>query len=259
MRIEPITSRENQHLVNARKVRDGKVPGKMFIEGTRLVHEALQSDIVVDECLVSDDFDRDTLRGAFHGVVFEVPGKLFRSIADTENSQGVVIIAQRPNTVKLTCGATSALPITIYLHEINNPSNLGAVIRTAEAAGVTGVIVSKHSTDVFSPKALRAAMGSSFRVRIREGVDFDGVIEWAKDNGLVVTAADVSARRSYINVDWKKPRVLIFGSEAHGLTDAQLKKVDEQTGIPMENGIESLNLAVSAGIVLFEAKRQNNL
>jgi RNA methyltransferase, TrmH family len=257
MKIELITSRNNQRLVNARKVRDGRVADKMFIEGRRLVREALRSDITIEECFFSDEFDDDELRKAFHGPVFELPTTLFRSIADTDTPQGIIIIAQRPNTSSITVDLTSAVPLLIYLHEINNPSNLGAVIRTAEAAGVTGVIVSTDSADVFSPKALRAAMGSSFRVAMWQDAGFAEALRWAKKNDLISTAADVSGSLSYTAADWKKPRLLICGSEAHGLTEEQLEKVDESIRIPMENTVESLNVAVSAGVILFEAKRQN--
>ena len=258
MRIELITSRDNQRLVNARKIRDGKVADKMFIEGRRLAEEALRSDILIEECFFSDEFDDDKLRNAFHGSVFEVPASLFRSIADTDQPQGVILIAQRPKTGSSVLIAASAVPVVVFLKEINNPSNLGAVIRTAEAAGVAGVIVSNNSADVFSTKALRAAMGSSFRVPIWEGVQFEEAVQWAKDQGLITTAADTLATQFYTNVDWKKPRLLVFGSEAHGLSNDELEKIAEKIAIPLENGVESLNLSVSAGIILFEAKKQND-
>lgn len=258
MKLEQITSRDNRRLVEARKVRDGKVPGKMFAEGTRLVREALRSDISIEECFFSDDFDDDELRNAFHGPVFELSAKLFSSIAATDNSQGVIVVAKCPDTSSLRTSIAPVLPVVIYLHEINNPANLGAVIRTAEAAGAGGVIISNNSADVFSTKALRAAMGSSFRMSIWENAGFDDVLRWAKEYDYIPTAADVSAATSYTNVNWKKPRLLICGSEAHGLTDAQLDRVDEKVCIPMQHGVESLNLAVSAGVILFEAKRQND-
>jgi len=256
MKIELITSRDNQRLANARKVRDGKVPGMMFIEGRRLVREAIRSDIAIEECFFSDDLSDDGLRGAFHGRVFEVPGKIFSSLADTDQSQGVILVAKRPKSLPSRIVGSSAVPLVIFLNEINNPSNLGAVIRTAEAAGVAGVIISDNSADVFSPKALRAAMGSSFRLPIWSGVNFDEAVNWANAQSFVTTAADISGEMSYTAVDWTKKRLLIFGSEAHGLSDADLDKVGEKIIIPMRQDVESLNLAVAAGVILFEARRQ---
>jgi TrmH family RNA methyltransferase len=256
MKIELITSRDNQRLVNARKVRDGRVPGKIFIEGRRLVEEALRSDIAIEECFFSDDFNDNGLREAFHCPAFQVPVKIFHSIADTDQPQGVIVIAARPETSPSESLRLSTAPVVVFLSEISNPSNLGAVIRTAEAAGVAGVIISDNSADVFSTKALRAAMGSSFRVPIWDGVNFDEALKWAKDEGRITTAADTSGNEPYTAIDWTERRLLIFGSEAHGLNEAALEKVDEKITIPMENSIESLNLAVSAGIILFEARRQ---
>jgi TrmH family RNA methyltransferase len=255
MKIEQITSRDNRRLVEARKVRDGKATDRIFIEGRRLVEEALRSDIGIEECYFSDDFSDDRLRSAFHGHVYELPSDVFRSLAATGHPQGIVVVAKRPETDPHKLNLDTLI---VFLNEINNPANLGAVIRTAEAAGIGGMIVSMNSADVFSPKALRASMGSAFRVPIWEGVSFDEVVAWARRNALVVTAADLSGSIPYTEIDWTQPRLLIFGSEAHGLDPTQLRSVDETVTIPMENAVESLNLAVSAGVILFEAKRQRS-
>ena len=262
--IEKITSRDNQRLVMARKIRDGKVTERIFIEGRRLAVEALRSDISIDECFVAEGFkDVDLILGVAKrtSAIYEIPARIFKSIADTDQPQGIILIAQRPRTgadaIKSRTGV-ARLPVIAFLKEVNNPSNLGAIMRTAEAAGVSGAIVSTRSADVYSPKALRAAMGSSFRLPIWENADFDEVLKWAKEGNLVTTAADVSASKNYTQIDWKSSRLLIFGSEAHGLNDDELSKIDELIKIPMESNVESLNLAVSAGIMLFEAKRQNS-
>ena len=102
-------------------------------------------------------------------------------------------------------------------------------------------------------------MGSSFRLAVWEGADFGDCLQWAKQQNLTTIAADAQSERDYTQVDWKTPKLLIFGSEAHGLAEDDLDKIDETIRIPMDGGTESLNLAVSAGIILFEAKRQNQL
>ena len=263
--IEKITSRDNPRLANVRKVRDGKVPERVFIEGRRLVEEALRSAITINECFVIEGHvDRDLLNaiGMRTTRIAEIAEKVFATITDTKQPQGIILIARRPKTsaeiIERSLGS-AVLPLVIFLHEINNPSNLGALMRTAEAAGGGGVIVSKRSADVYSPKALRAAMGSSFRLPVWENADFDEVLNWAKEGNLTATAADISATTSYTDIDWRTPRLLVFGSEAHGLGDEKLEKIVDKIYIPMESGVESLNLAVSAGIVLFEAKRSNTL
>lgn len=259
--LEQITSRDNRRIVAARKVRDGHTRDRIFIEGKRLVEEALRSGVQIDECFVADDFSDAQLRDAVGErarAIAELPRRVFQSIADTKEPQGITLIAKRPETgPHLITVRDSALPLLIYLHEVSNPSNLGAILRTAEAAGVAGIIISQNSADAFSPKALRAAMGANLRLPIWDDAVFGEVIDRSRENKLIVSAAVAHSKKSYAAVDWTSPRLLIFGSEAHGLTEEHIGKVDETFGITMERDVESLNLAVSAGIILFEARRQN--
>jgi TrmH family RNA methyltransferase len=170
------------------------------------------------------------------------------------------LIAAKPQSslesIDASLSNAANLPIVLFLEEINNPSNLGAVIRTAEAAGVVGVIMSENSADAFSPKALRAAMGSSLRLPIWENISVEDVLRWSVEQTLTVTAADAAGTANYTEIDWKKPRLLILGSEAHGISDAARKGTKEMIRIPMAPSVESLNLAVSCGVILFEARRQ---
>lgn len=265
MQMEKLTSRENGRLVRVRKIRDGKEPTRIFIEGRRLVVEALRSALVLEECFVAEGFaDTDLLKSVRRRVaaIAEVPDRIFNSIADTRQPQGIIVIAKRPNNSGFAVGlriTAARLPLVIFLNEVNNPSNLGAILRTAEAAGAAGVIVSANSADVYSSKSLRAAMGASFRLPVWDRASAVEVFSWATDEQLITTAAEASAPVSYLNVDWTKPRLLIFGSEAHGLRGLDPAVLDEAIAIPMRSEVESLNLAVSAGIILFEAARQVSL
>lgn len=246
-----ITSRDNAKLKLVRAVRDGREGGLIFVEGVRLVQEVLRSNLEVVHAVASANFDLAARVPGLRDPLLVEPN-LFPSISDTENSQGVLALVRRPVWAldQITAG------LAVLLHRVNNPSNLGAVIRTAEAAGVAGIITTTGSADAFSPKALRASMGSAFRLPIVEGLDFDDAIAWSRDRGLLSTAADISSEASYTDVDWNVPRLVVFGSEAHGLDKRDLAAIDEKILIPMENEVESLNLAVSSGIILFEAKRQ---
>lgn len=260
--IETISSRDNAKLKHARAIRDGRVEGQIFIEGVRLVVEALRSDINLIAAFVSVDL-AETSESAYlvqqlqikRVPISKVAAKAFGSVADTENSQGIAILAEHP---VFDLAGVGSPHLVVLLHQINNPLNLGAVIRTAEAAGVAAVITSSNSADAFSPKAIRASMGSCFRLPIIESISFDEALTWASESGFETTAADVDGSKSYTEIDWKIPRLLIFGSEAHGLGERELTQVDQKVVIPMANGVESLNLAVSAGVLLFEAKRQRD-
>ncbi len=262
-----ITSRDNQRLKFARKVGGGRVKDAIFVEGVRLAEEVLRAELEIFDVLFTENF-RQTERGQkflqkieYKADNFaEVSENIFHSLSDTKNSQGIIIVAEKPATGKNIIDADLQknnwlLPLYVLLHQINNPLNLGAILRSCEAVNVSGVILTENSTDVFSPKALRGAMGASFRLPIWINADFFEVLSWSKEKNLISVCADVNAEKSYLEIDWKKPHLLIFGSEAHGLSLKEREKIDESLIIPMENNVESLNLAVSCGVILFEAKK----
>jgi TrmH family RNA methyltransferase len=247
-----ITSRDNGRLMAARRVRDGRDKFRVFVEGRRLAEEAVRSGLKVTECFLSEEFDEADI--AFvNAPTFRMPEKVFKTVADTDTPQGIILIAERPTG---SSNGKGSLPITIFLTEVNNPSNLGAICRTAEAAGVRNIILSKGSADPYSPKALRASMGSAFRLGILEGATLEDAVSVAHRQRSVVTGTSLDVNASYLDVDWSRPRLLVFGSEAHGLSESEGMLLDEAIRIPMASDVESLNLAVSAGIILFEARRQ---
>lgn len=257
--MNKIISRDNEKLKFARRVRDGKEKDFIFIEGSRLCDEAWASDIDVVSCFVSDTFQiSDVVKVPEHVDTFVVSESVLDSIADTRSAQGIVLIAKHPANVEITEGFNKkgSLPIWIYLHEINNPTNLGAVMRTAEAAGVSGIFISKNSADAFSPKSLRASMGSAFRLPIVERCDFKIAAESARENKVRILAVDAKGDTPHTNADWSRPALLVFGSEAEGLPNELIDSADEKIKIEMNESVESLNLAVSCGVISFEARRQ---
>jgi len=260
--IEKIFSRDNRRLAMARKVRDGKDRERIFIEGRRLAGEALRSELVIEEAFVAEGFrDRELVERISQRMdrVSEISARLFLSIADTDQPQGIALIARRPTSPLSSIEARLAensLPVVVFLSRIGDPSNLGAVFRTAEAAGAAGVIISPNSADAYSPKASRAAMGASFRLAIVEETALEDALDWANRKGIIPVATAAATTQEYTELDWQKPRLIVFGSEAHGLDSGDLKLIGDAICIPLENSVESLNLAVSAGIILFEAKRQ---
>ena len=151
------------------------------------------------------------------------------------------------------------MPLVVMLNEVNNPANLGAVIRTAAAASASGVIVSTRSADVFSPKALRGSMGSAFRIPIWANAEPADVIDWAASQGFSTVGAAASAERSYTEHDWTTPNLVVMGSEAHGIPNETGKRLDKKIRISIDETVESLNLAVATGVILFEARRQVDL
>lgn len=260
--IETIASRENQRLIRARKVRDGKDRERVFIEGRRLAEEALRSGLVIEEAFVAEEFGDPALVEKISkraAAVSKLSARLFKSIADTEHPQGIALLARRPvadiSLIESRLNAV-ALPVVVFLNKVNDPSNLGAVLRTAEAADAAGVIVSPNSADAFSPKASRGAMGANFRLPVIEELSLHDALEWARARRTTPVATTASASRAYTAMDLTKPHLVVFGSEAHGLDASEIERIGGAVQIPVENDVESLNLAVSAGIILFEAKRQ---
>ena len=264
--MQRITSRDNEKIKHALRVRGGKEPGDIFIEGKRLAAEALGSGVRLEYAFISSDLvareGEDELKQALAGSgvpVYELPNKLLASVADTESPQGIILIGQRPNVGLSEAFASQrpgGLPVALLLSRGNKPANLGAILRTAEAAGVRTVITSAGSADAFSPKALRASMGSAFRLRVVEKADEDEVTAEAKRAGFVVSGTTADGAAAHTAIDWTQKRLLIFGSEASGLSPQLEAALEERIAIEMEKPVESLNLAVSAGVILFEARRQ---
>src|ERR1041385_3149908 len=259
-----ITSRDNSLLRHARAVRDGKIRESIFIEGLRLCAEALRSDLKIEAVIYSEQIARkDRAANLIHELESvaaksaAVSEQLLESISYTTTPQGVVVLAARPQVSETQFKAAQpANPLLVILHGINNPVNVGAILRTAEAAGATGIIATKRTSDPFSPKSLRGAMGSAFRVPVWTDAEFQSVVSWCGKQNIRTVAADASGSRSFLEFDWRIPTALVMGPESTGLSENELTTTDESVKIPMQGSTESLNVAVAAGVLLYEARRQ---
>jgi len=259
-----VTSRDNSLLRRARAARDGKTDELIFVEGLRLCEEALSSNLKIETAIYSEKLahkDRaakliDQL-GERAKASASVSEKLLESISYTKTPQGIVVLAERPaGDVESFSQRQPARPLIVLLHETNNPVNVGAIVRTAEAAGATGVITTANTADPFSPKALRGAMGSAFRLPVWSGATFANATEWCGARDIQIVCADVSAATTFSDVDWQKASALVVGRESTGLSAEELSAALRVVRIPMQGSAESLNVAVAAGIILYEAARQ---
>ncbi len=259
-----ITSRDNSLLRQVRAVRDGKIDDLIYVEGLRLCEEALLSELAIEAVVVSEELMRkeraapiiDRVSSASKRAA-SVSEKLLESVSYTKTPQGIIVLAQRPASSQDRLNTTRDA-LVVVLHQINNPVNVGAILRTAEAAGATGVITTKTTSDPFSPKSLRGAMGSAFRLPIWAGPDYSDAIAWCRKHKIKTLCADVESKLSYTELDWTVPTALLLGPESTGFTDEELKEADQRVTIPMKGAAESLNVSVAAGILLFEAARQRN-
>lgn len=261
-----ITSRDNSLLREARAVRDGKVDELIFIEGLRLCVEALRSDVAIEAVIASEELIRKPKASAAFAElsntarrVATVSEKLLESISYTKTPQGIVVLAQRPESSeeRLTRNL-SGEPLLVVLHQINNPVNVGAILRTAEAAGATGIITTRNTSDPFSPKSLRGAMGSAFRLPIWRNTDFEDVVAWCRERNISLVGTATAADVIYTDWEWKRQSALVLGPESTGLSDDELKATDQTVSIPMLGEVESLNVSVAAAILLYEAARQRS-
>ena len=259
-----ITSRDNSLLRHARAVRDGKVDDSIFVEGLRLCEEALSSGLEIEAVIYSEELKRKERAASLIEQLAEVTEnnasvseKLLESISYTKTPQGIVVLAVRPANDEATFTQKQpASPFLVILHGINNPVNVGAILRTAEAAGVTGAITTTHTSDSFSPKALRGAMGSAFRLPIWAGGEYSEVIGWCAERGIRTICGAAKSSKAFTEVDWRGSLAVVVGPESTGLSSEEIALADEAVRIPMQGSVESLNVAVATGIILYEANRQ---
>jgi TrmH family RNA methyltransferase len=259
-----IASRDNSLLRHARAVRDGKVHDSIFVEGLRLCEEAFASGLGIEAVIYSEEIARKERAallieqlGSTCEKVASVSEKLLESISYTRTPQGIVVLAARPASDEATFKQSQPeSTFLVLLHGLNNPVNVGAVLRTAEAASVNGVIATAHTSDPFSPKALRGSMGSAFRLPIWADANFEEVIEWCATAGIRTLAAAAKGSKAYTEINWSGACALIVGPESTGLLPEEIAAADEAVRIPMAGSVESLNVAVATGVILFEAQRQ---
>jgi len=259
-----ITSRDNSLLRRARAVRDGKEPALIFVEGLRLCEEGLASGLNIEAVVYSEEIARKERPALLINALEDVGAKsasvsekLLESISYTRTPQGIVMLASRPAGDQASFEARQpAVPLLVVMHSINNPVNVGAILRTAEAAGATGVIATENTADPFSARALRGAMGSAFRIPVWTGVSYSQVIDWCSERGVRTIGAAAKTSKAYTEVDWSGSCALIVGPESSGLSSDEIAVANESVRIPMKGSAESLNVAVATGILLYEANRQ---
>jgi TrmH family RNA methyltransferase len=264
MDLEIITSRDNSLLRHTRAVRDGLVDDAIFVEGMRLCEEALTSGLQIHAVIFSDEIARkakpaeliEKLAPVAERLVC-VSEKLLTYVSYSKTSQGILLLASRPADSQAQLAARQMeTSLIVVLHRITNPVNLGAILRTAEATGVTGAIATENATDPFSPKALRGAMGAAFRLPIWYRPSYAATLDWCRAHGVMTVCADLDAKKSYTDFDWTIPCALIMGPETSGLSSAEIAAAEAAVRIPMREPVESLNVSVAAGVLLYEAARQ---
>jgi TrmH family RNA methyltransferase len=273
--METITSRQNALVKTFRALAPGRdrAGGRLLLEGAHLVEEAMEAGLPVEVAALAGRLLERRPRDRHAAAVRALADRLSRAgsrvvaasepvmaaMSPAETPSGILAIARHePRTMEATLEHATAnrRGLVLLLADVQDPGNLGAMIRTAEAAGATGVVACGTSADPFGWKALRGAMGSSFRVPVASERSTGDAVRAARGRRLRVLSTGPRGGRSLFEVDLTAPCAIVLGSEGSGVPSDVAALADEHVAIPMRAPVESLNVAVSAALILYEAYRQ---
>ena len=258
---EIITSLASPHIKEVNKLlekaKNRRETQTFVMEGVRAVSEVPRQLIkklyYTEKCeKAACEIEKDK---AFAGQSFQVADNVMNAMSDTKTPQGLMAVVGFPFTDTDESTLFSNEGIYLFLENLQDPGNLGTIIRTAQGAGVEAVIMSGDCVDIYSPKVVRATMSSLFKVMHVVSTDFAASLKNAKAEGVKVYAAALGGKKDFWDIDYKKDGAVGFaiGNEGNGLTEQTVTLCDEALIIPMANGLESLNAAMAAGLLMYEA------
>ena len=190
--------------------------------------------------------------------LISVTDDVYKKIAYRETTEGVIALAETKNHSISNLKLTNNKPLILIGESIEKPGNIGAILRTADAANIDAVMIANPKTDLYNPNVIRSSVGCVFTNNVVTGTN-DEIITWLKDNNVNIYSAALSASKPYTDIDYTQPSAIVVGTEATGLTNKWLEASKQNIIIPMEGEIDSMNVSVSAAIILFEAKRQRKI
>lgn len=257
-----ITSLQNQaikNIVKFSKSKERKQQQLFVIEGARELSLALQSGYRIESVYVwREAFEKtkypQVLGEIAEEKVFDISQAVFEKVAYRENSDGLIALA-KPKSHTLSDLHLSENPFVILLESVEKPGNLGAILRSADAAAVDAVVVCDPQTDLYNPNVVRSSVGGIFTVQTAV-CSSEEALEWLNVNKITSYAAELQAAEFYQNVDFRPASAIVMGTEADGLTDFWLNHAKKRIKIPMRGKIDSLNVSVSTAVLTFEAMRQ---
>ena len=234
-----------------RKYRDRS--GLYLIEGENLLDEAIRNHVRIETVLVREDCQK-ALPPEAADKAFLLDARLFDKLAQTVTSQGILAVVAKAEVRKEDF---IGLPGSnfIVLDRLQDPGNIGTILRTADAAGYRLVILMKGTADVYAPKVVRAATGSLFRMPVVSMASTEELVEFTRAAGKKLTATCLDAQRCYYDEDLTHDIALVIGNEGSGVAPALIESSELRIKIPMQGNIESLNAAVAAGVLMYEAMR----
>lgn len=265
-----ITSISNPKIKNIMQLqKKGKVRREQqcfVVEGIKMVLEAPEERL--KEIYISESFSKNTenrtavlKKAKDAGAVVEiVSDKIFRDASDTMTPQGVMAVVSLEfwDWKQLISKEKGRAKLFLVLESLQDPGNLGTIIRTGEGAGIDGIILNRTTADPYMPKAIRSTMGSAYRIPVAVAEDLTEVVSEMRNLGMGVFAAHLQGSENYCRKDYTKDTCFMIGNEANGLTDALTGMASGYIRIPMEGQVESLNAGIAAALLMYEAKRQRD-
>lgn len=256
-----ILSSQNTHYKEWKKLHLKKyrnISNLFMIEGVKAINEAIIWGSIFNTILYSDKlFNVNGGRELYKNVeqkdilLYELEHSLLKDLSDTENSQGIIGIVEQPK-YDINYLLNSKESSIIILEEIQDPGNLGTIIRTADAAGFDGIILSKGCVDVYNEKVIRSTMGSIFHLPIFHDIKLNEIIPKLIDRDYQIVGTDLNTKCFYHELNYSKKKALIIGNEANGITKSTADLCNNLVKIPIKGNAESLNAAIAAGILMYK-------
>ncbi len=253
------TAQVKQVSALVKKAKYRKETGLFVVEGPRMCRELSKERIqagYVTERFLSDPGHREMIRGIRR--VEMVTEDVLKAMSDTQSPQGILALVKQYeySLDDILKGRDGAIPHLMILETLQDPGNLGTILRAGEGAGITGIIMDGDTADIYNPKVIRSTMGSVFRVPFVYVDNLSATLDLLKERGICLYAAHLKGEQFYDEADYRQAMGFLIGNEAAGLSDAISEKADAYIKIPMAGKGESLNAAVAASILMFEASRQ---
>ena len=258
--MEAIQSKDNLLIKDIKKLKEKKhrtQSCKFLIEGFRFVCEGLESDFDVPLVFISenakDRWDSFNVQSKLQKEtrVYTVTDQILKSISSTDTPQGIVAVVNNKSI-----SAENKQGFYILVDKVQDPGNVGTIIRTAHAAGALGIIVTKGTVDIYNEKTLRSTMGSIFHIPI---IQDDNLLQlnFLRSNGFKLIVSSLDTDNNFFDVELKDKSIIAVGNEGNGISKELLDISDVKIKIPMPGGAESLNVSIAASIMMFEVIRQN--
>lgn len=259
--MQTITSKDNELIKHIRKLKDKKYrdeSNEYVVEGVKLVEEAVKENAKIKQIIVCEDTTR-TYAIPTHIMLeiakyecISVSDKIFNIITQVTNPQGIMAIIEK-NAQNAKIDYTQ--DIIVVLDDVQDPGNLGTILRTVDSIGLNQIIVSKGTADAFNSKVVRSTMGAIFRIKIIEVENLAQAIKEMRKHHFKLMVTSLQTKNSIYDIDFNK-KIIVIGNEANGVSKEIQDMADEKAKIPMLGRTESLNASVAAGVVMYEYVRQ---